>query len=135
LVHSATVRNFLALVSAVAILGVATTAPISASGTTSPDVRFCLAYTSGAVYVSMPVYLYRWNGSSWGKPYRTGKSAANGCGVFVDVPANSYYYVQGYWTSSNIYYSGNTPYGYIGAIADGQYQLAKGYVGGPYKLY
>ena len=139
MVHSAvfrTVRNFLAAVSAAAILVVASTAPATASGTAAPDLRFCLAYSSGAVYASKPVILYRWNGSSWVK-YRTGNSATNGCGTFVDVPANSYYKVQGYWSYTVgytiYYYNGETPYGYIGAIADGQYQMPKGYIGGPYR--
>lgn len=115
-------------------------APAEAAGGAAPDVRACLRYVNGTAYANKPLQLLVHDGSRWVSAGRNGYSNASGCGTFVDVPANRYYYIQGYWTyavgSAGYYYLGNSNSVYVGSVYDGLYTAGRlRDVNGPYRLY
>ncbi len=81
-----------------------------AGAATSGNVAFCLKYANGTAYANKSVYLYRWNGSSWGGVYKSGSTNAQGCATWKNLPTNSHYATQGYWT----YNVGSAIYAYNG---------------------
>jgi hypothetical protein len=123
------------LVSLGALVGTSAT---PASAVAAGNVTFCLKYNNGAAYASKPVYIYRWNGSSWGSPYRSGATNAQGCATWKNLPTSNHYATQGYWSysvgSAGYYYNGWTGSAWLSA-AGGTVRQATGWVGGPYRLY
>jgi hypothetical protein len=123
------------LVSVGAMVG-ADAAPASAAAT--GNVTFCLQYANGTAYASKPVYIYRWNGSTWGNPYRSGATNAQGCATWRNLPTGNHYATQGYWSyavgSAGYYYNGWTGSAYLGG-GGGTVRQATGWVVGPYRLY
>jgi hypothetical protein len=116
----------------------ATEAPASAAHT--GNVTFCLRYANNTAYASKPVHLYiaAPGATSWGRPWKSGTTNAQGCATWRDVPTGYYYATQGYWTytvgMSGYYYSGWTGSAYL-PPAGGTVWQATGYVQGPYRLY
>jgi len=116
----------------------ATTVPPSStagarSGTSAPDLSFCLVYSNGAAYANKPVYLYWYDYSAktW-RQWRSGSTNAYGCGKWNDVVPNVTYAVQGYWSyrvGAALYaYTGWTPSKNVGNVYDGQYSTGTGTV-------
>ena len=126
------------LIALAALLMQAPTA--SAAGTSAPDLRFCMSYANGTAYASKPVYLYRFDQpmQKW-VHYKTGTTGANGCATWRDVRANTWHYVQGYWSysvgSAGYYYNGNTQSAWVGSAFDGLYNAGHAYIRGPFRLY
>jgi len=112
----------------------------SAAGTSAPDLKFCMSYSNGTAYAAKAVYLYRFDQPTqkW-IHYKSGTTGANGCATWRDVRANTWHYVQGYWTysvgSAGYYYNGNTQAAWVGNAWDGLYSAGHAYIGGAYRLY
>lgn len=107
------------------------------AGDSRNDVSACLRYTNGSAYYSKPIFLQRWNGSSWAN-FRSGRTNSQGCATFVDAASRTYYRAVGYWTycvpPNNWYYYGAGNYGYNGPPANRNVWLPSVVVGGPYWL-
>lgn len=127
----------LALALAIGIVGTPT--PAAAAGT--GNVTFCLSYTGGrGAYSSKPVYLYAAapGAASWGQPYKTGTTNAQGCATWRGVPTGYHYATQGYWYyvvgPRAYYYNGWTGSAYLGTNGSTVTQPS-GLVAGAYLLY
>jgi hypothetical protein len=105
----------------------------SAAGTSAPDLKFCLEYDNRSAYVSQPVMLY-WFDFRTNKAmlWKSGRTAADGCGTFRDVVPNVYYAVVGQWSVRTGFsmeiWSGSTPWTWVGDGSDWLYTTPKGVV-------
>ncbi len=111
---------------AIVLASLLTATPASAAGTAAPDLSFCFKQSNGLVYGNSPVHLYLANGAH----VKAGKTNAAGCGTFVDVKANTGYYVRAYfsyWVGSAGYvWDGRTVSGWTGNAANTTYKLPTG---------
>jgi hypothetical protein len=84
-----------------AALAVVALAPLGAVLTQATPVAAatqttaCFKWSSGPAYSNQPVYLMSWDGAKW-VSIRSGKTNANGCGTFYNVPSNRYLTMKGY---------------------------------------
>ena len=115
--------RFVTLAVALGLLAFAGLGPAASSARAQaplPGVSFCLILNGGA-YSSLPVQLYRWDSARGWTPERAGRTAANGCGIFQNVPANAYYIVGAnltYQTNGATFaYTGWTPYRYVANVS------------------
>src|SRR5689334_14877871 len=106
-----------ALVAAV-VLGRASSQAAAVDGP-APNLRFCLTDQWRRPNASQTVRLVTWDRTGQHVLVRNGRTTADGCGTFFDVPPNRYYYVDGYRSATEAYqYSiGANVYGYVGSTS------------------